>query len=525
MSATDSSGIDRTKLFSGMCLTLVPSGACFAVISNVMLQLKEQFILTNYQVGLIAGAAIWGMAISLLVLGSMLEAYGLKNGFRLGFTAHLSGLTLMISAVALSGSSAGFWLLMVGAATLSIGNGMMVTAGDPLVVALYPESKTTRLNWYHAFFPIGIMFGGLTGFALSNWGGPLSYWPFQLSVIYIPILLYGLLVLPHKFPKTENAQVGQPVREMFRYTLTHPLFMLMLIMMAIGTSMELGSMRWVPSVLQAAGIHGILVLVWISGLMMVLRLSAGHFVKRFAPNGMLVLAAACMGGGLFLMSFVEGLWSALAAATVFAFGPAFFFPTMVGSVNERMPRSGSLGIVLTAGVGLGTAGAIGVPVMGDIADRYLAEALEPTETVALLEAVEARFPRHLELAATSEESYVLGFPEHHVREALGATRAALTTYRRTGEIASDATANALRAIVKSQFPAEQALVETARSILLPAEARGGKVAFQYFAPLALILVAVFGTMYLNDRRKGGYRIVRLARERESPEPGREPVPR
>ena len=52
----------------------MPSGASFGLISNVILQLKEQFILTNYQVGLITGAAIWGTAISLVVLGSLLEA-------------------------------------------------------------------------------------------------------------------------------------------------------------------------------------------------------------------------------------------------------------------------------------------------------------------------------------------------------------------------------------------------------------------------------------------------------------------
>jgi fucose permease len=506
---TDPSGIDRGRLFSGMCLTLVPSGASFALISNVVLQLKEQFILTNYQVGLIAGASIWGSTISLLVLGSMLEAYGLKNGFRLGFFAHLIGLSVMLSAVAFAGTPADFWLLLCGAATLSIGNGMMVTAGDPLVVALYPEDKTTRLNWYHAFFPIGIIFGGLTGFVLSNWGGPLRYWPFQLALIYIPILLYGWLLLPRKFPRTENAQAGLPVKEMFRYTLTNPLFMLMLVVMAIGTSMELGSMRWVPSVLQAAGIHGILVLVWISGLMMILRMLAKHFIKRFSPSGMLVIASACLGLGLLLLSYSQGIVSALAAATVFAFGPAFFFPTMVGSVSERMPRTGSLGIVLTAGVGLGAAGAFGVPILGDIADRYLGEALPQVETVALLQTVEQRYPNYLTVAAQAPDPDALGFRARHVQEALDATAIALTAFRQSGALDSDATANALRAIVKGQLPPEQQLIARARSILLPAEAHGGKIAFRRFAPLSLILIVVFTAMYARDKRRGGYRVVRL----------------
>ena len=41
----------------------------------------------------------------------------------------------------------------------------------------------------------------------------------------------------------------------------------------------------------------------------------------------------------------------------------------------------------------------------------------------------------------------------------------------------------------------------------------GRTSFRYVAPAALILVAVFGTMYVNDRRRGGYRAERLERVR------------
>ena len=130
---------------------------------------------------------------------------------------------------------------------------------------------------------------------LATYGGRFAYWPYQLAVIYLPILVYGTLVLPQHFPKTENAEVGIPVGEMFRYTLTSPLFLLLLAMMAITTSIELGPMRWVPAVLEAVGMHGILVLVWISGWMVVLRLLASHFVERLAPTGMLLTAAVLTG--------------------------------------------------------------------------------------------------------------------------------------------------------------------------------------------------------------------------------------
>src|SRR5262245_34190729 len=91
--------VHRSRLFFGVCLALIPTGASFALVSNILVPLKQQFILTNYQVGLIGGAALWGMAISLLVMGPLLEGFGLKNGARLAFAGHLIGITLMIAAV------------------------------------------------------------------------------------------------------------------------------------------------------------------------------------------------------------------------------------------------------------------------------------------------------------------------------------------------------------------------------------------------------------------------------------------
>src|SRR5690606_18529512 len=51
----------------------------------------------------------------------------------------------------------------------------------------------------------------------------------------------------------------------------------------------------------------------------------------------------------------------------------------------------------------------------------------------------------------------------------------------------------------------------ANAILQPAEATGGQRSFRYVAPAAIILILVFGTMYLRDRARGGYRAVRLER--------------
>ena len=503
----ESTEIHRSRLFFGICLALVPTGMSFALVSNILVPLKQQFILTNYQVGLIGGAALWGMALSLLILGPMLEGFGLKNGARFAFLGHVTGVSIMLLASTRSaGDPLAFAFLMIGAATLAAGNGMIEVTGNPLAAALYPDEKTKRLNWFHAFFPIGLILGGLVGFALTTWGGGFARWPYQLAVLYVPMIVYAAMVLPQSFPKTENAEQGLPVREMFRFTLTSPLFLLMLCMMAITVSMELGPMRWIPSVLQSAGVHGILVLVWISGWMMVLRFFAGHAVEKLQPTGMLLLASILTGSGLFLLSFATGTWSAFGAATIFAWGVAFFFPTMVGVVSEKLPRTGSLGIVLLAGVGLGASGLIGVPAMGKLADRYLAESL-PASTSQLLQRVSEKFPTYI---TSGGSDLGAGYRQREVQDAIAATQAAIAAERSTGSVKNDATAQALRAIVGTAIPNEP-LVGEAGAILNPAEAAGGQRSFRFVAPIAILLVLVFGTMFAADRRRGGYKAVKLER--------------
>src|SRR5687768_18199990 len=114
-------GVNRSRLFFGTCLALIPTGASFALVSNILVPLKQEFILTNFEVGLIGGAALWGMAISLLVIGPMLEGFGLKNGTRMAFAGHLVGITVMIAAVTRAGDPSAFWILMAGAAILAMG--------------------------------------------------------------------------------------------------------------------------------------------------------------------------------------------------------------------------------------------------------------------------------------------------------------------------------------------------------------------------------------------------------------------
>jgi hypothetical protein len=270
--------------------------------------------------------------------------------------------------------------------------------------------------------------------------------------------------------------------------------LLMLFCMAITASTELGPNRWVPPVLEAGGIPGILVLAWINGLMAILRYRAGPVVERLSPTGVLLGSAVIAFVGLLWLSFAETTAMAFASATVFAVGVCYFWPTMLGFVSERIPRSGAFGLGLMGAVGMATVGLITTPAMGGIADRIGHERLPVAETVALFE--DARTT--LQVSDVGTEDLVAA------REAVTGVLAAWET---EGVLPELETANALRAIINSG--AGEELSGRAGAILQPADNYGGRVSFRYILPFTGLLILIFAALYMSDRKSGGYRATRL----------------
>lgn len=509
--------IERKKLFAGICLALLPTAFSFILVSNILGQLKNEFILTNADVGYIGGAALWGMAVSLLVIGPFLEKIGLKKATIGAFIGHISGVTLFLVGYLFAGDPSAFWILFMGAIGMGVGNGMIEVAGNPLTAALYPDNKTTKLNLFHSFYPGGLVLGGLLGWVMTQIGAVgslnIGHWTAQIAIVYIPILIYGWLLFPRKFPQTETAEAGIPMNEMFKYTLTTLPVLGIIFLTILTLAMEMGPMRWIPDVLQSAGLHGILVLVWISGLMFLLRFYAEPFVEKLAPTGMLLVASFLTGIGLVMFAYIEtSIVFLMLAGAFYAFGIAFFVPTMVGLMSERYPKSGSLGIVLLLGMGFFGAGGANA-LIGEIADSYLPDALDEQETVRVLQQVEERYPEYVSMAeaaaGNTEAMAELGYRAADVENVLDRTEEALAYYQDTGEFDGNMTGNALRALIDSGLEQESELIANASAVLAPADNYGGRMAFLWVSPLAFFTGIVFIIWFIRDKRKGGYKVERL----------------
>jgi hypothetical protein len=488
--------VHAKRLFFCSCIALISTSVAFAVIGDIMGTLKTTFVLTNAQVGQIGGAALWGFTLSIIVLGPLCDALGMRSLLRFAWVCHLVGPLLMMAAT-------GFWTLFAGALILSLGNGTVEAACNPLVATLYPDRKTQMLNRFHVWFPGGIVIGGLLCFAFSQSG--LGSYKLRLGLILIPTLSYGLLFLGQTFPVTERVRSGVSFSGMVRATLGRPLFLVFFLCMGITASLELGPNRWIPAILQAGGMHGILVLVWISGLMAVLRFFAGPIVHRLSPTGMLVGSAVLSGLGLFWLSYAETMTLALASATVFALGVCYFWPTMLGVVAERVPKGGALALALMGGMGMLASGMLASPWLGRIADRNLPARLDAPGAVAVLQqVVEVYTP----LASAARDPF-----KSEIQAAV-TDAAAILAQSGPGRPLPAGTANTLRHAVAAaasapDSPAAVAVVARVKAVLDPADNYGGRMAFRQLAPVSVVIVLVFGTIYICDRRRGGYKVVAI----------------
>ncbi|WP_447764157.1 MFS transporter [Sphingopyxis panaciterrae] len=461
--AEDQTG-DR-RMFAGACAAIAALAFSFAALSGIMYQLKGEYLLDNGQIGLIGGAGLWGMAISQVGFSSLCDAIGMRKLMRLAALGHVAGVVLIVTA-------GGFAGLFVGALVLAIANGMVEAVCNPLVATLYPTRKAAMLNRLHLWFPGGIVLGGLAIWAMAGLD-----WRLMMAIVIVPTLLYTWLFTGPAFPPTEAAQHGARFGDAVRAIGTTPVFWLFLGLMAITMSLELGPNRWIPAVLEAGGLPGILVLVLINGVMAIARGNAHAVLGRVSPVVLLAVSTATAGAGLFWLSFASGMIQTIAAALVFAVGISMVWPTMMGFVAERTPRTGALGLGLMAAAGSLAVGLVTTPLLGTIADRHLPRAIEAAQTRVLAQQVAAAPATDPTLRA--EAQAILAAPA-----------------------LPEGTGDFLRRIAVDE--ARGPVAKAAADLLHPAENRSGLLSFRYLVPFALLASLIFALVAFRDRRAGGY---------------------
>jgi len=419
------------KLFWGCFIALITTG--FGFIGRLFLigEWADEFGLDGGQAGRLAGIGIWPFAVSIIGFSLIIDKVGYKTAMLFAFFGHIVWAVMGVSAYFVSkggNPDSAYQMIYWGSFILALGNGAVEAFINPVVATMFSKEKTKWLNILHAGWPGGLVIAGMITIFIDT----VPWW-IKVGMIAIPAVIYLIMLVPCKFPQSERVTAGVSYKEMLGefgilgsavvgflvalqlkdfftgmppavywgigiaivvafgvYTkkLGNPLMFILIMLMAPLATTEIGTDGWIEEILKGIagekGFHAGWVLVYTSLIMMILRFYAGPIVHKFKPLPLLAISAVLAIAGLYCLSITSG-FVIFAAATLYAFGKTFFWPTTLGVVAEQTPKGGALTLNAISGIGMLAVGVLGFPYIGklqeDVANKKLAANAEIAEAI------------------------------------------------------------------------------------------------------------------------------------------------
>lgn len=379
-------GFNRTRLFWLAVLALFTAAASASIRAAIASSLKAEWIdpIAPLQAGELIGSALGsaflGFAITLFVTSAFLDQIGMKRMLIGCGASFVVGTALIVGAGMVATGMTIYTLVFAGMLLSGIGWGLAEASINPLTAQVYPEDKTHRLNVLHAWWPGGLIVGGLAGFFLSA----TLPWQGIMALVMVPAIAVMLIAATTSFPPPIASETGVTFGEMITEIFRRPSFFIWFGAMFLTAASELAPGQWIDVALSnRVGMRGILLLVYVSALMFVFRHFAGKLAHVLSNPGLLWVSSLLAAIGLYMLAQAQSPVAAILASTVWGLGVAVMWPTMLASVAERYPRGGpwALGVV-------GSAGALSIffvlPQLGAMFDRAKIEFAGGPEAFARL---------------------------------------------------------------------------------------------------------------------------------------------
>jgi MFS family permease len=548
-------------------MAILASGVGFSIRAGILGQWSEQYGFTQTELGAITGGGLTGFGIIILVSALLADKVGYGTLMVTAFALHLTSAVLTLStgqAFATGGKGAAFQCLFWGMFLFAVGNGIAEAVVNPLVATLFPKQRTHYLNILHAGWPGGLIVGGLisivfTGESLFGWK-PLEKalpWQYQISFFLVPVVLYGLMMLGQHFPRSEASQQGVSYKNMLRelgilgggviclllglffhsdlqlpttvaillagglwlafsyftgFHLGPVLLAVLLITHALVGYVELGTDSWIGKITGAimdSKQRGLMLFVYTSSLMFALRFFAGPIVERTSPLGLLFASGILGATGLTLLGSADSVLFCVIAATVYACGKTFLWPTMLAVVSEQFPRGGAITIGAIGGVGMLSAGLLGGPGIGFQQDHYASESLKRADSAVFERYKADKANEFLAFQTVGLDGAKVGVLMDDGTEALKA----LELLKKPGSKATPKAIEEQQRLV-DWWAMAQKTAATDKPLVTEASLHGGRMALKLTAVVPALMAAIYLGMILYFRTKGGYRAQELITKHE-----------
>lgn len=423
-----SPGTNEKVLFWASFLTLIAAGIGFSVRGAIIGDWGNQYGFTQTELGTITGGGLIGFGLAIIFFSFFADLFGYGKLMAVAFLLHFLSAIVTFAATYVyesQGKNAALICLSVGMWLFALGNGTCEAVINPLTATLFPKNKTHWLNILHAGWPLGLILGALIVLGFKSSGQSIR-WEYKLGIFLVPVLLYGLMMLGRKFPKSEAESAGVELPSMMGavgfigflvaavflsfafpslieafgyecpkwagYAIAGGLWLIyalyskfspgslligfLYILHALVGYVELGTDSWITNIQTRVlkdGNLALMLFIWTNILMFVLRFFAGPIVHKINPIGLLVFSAiaGCIGLALMGLPITNSIVPLIAAVTIYGIGKTFYWPTVLGVISERFPKGGALALGLSGGIGMISAGFFGGPGIGYKQD-YLA---------------------------------------------------------------------------------------------------------------------------------------------------------
>ena len=435
---------DKQKLFWASFLALAAAGVGFVFRVMIPSMWSDAFQITMSDVGALTGAALWPIAVTMILFSLLVDKIGYKISMFFAFA--LQAVSVVLTYLATDVNSLWWACFCAG-----LGHGVVEAVINPLCASIYRDEKSKMLNILHASWPAGIVLGGVAYLLLINPDGDTTNWAnvkWIFFVMLLPVLAYGVMfLLCNRFPVDERIEANVSMRDMLRefgglgaflastflvYELVGQIegtklfdfvmgdfkrywdfvmgdfklysclgigavigivagfqvgspgkllfFVLCLIMIPLATA-ELATDAWIQTLMKP--ILGATYAGWAIVLSAAIMMTLRFFAGiplKFMSPPVLLLVSSIFS--------ILGLYamSSVSGAMIFgafvlyAIGQTFYWPTMLGLVSEQFPKGGAMTLNTVSAMGLLTVGIFGFPFLGAVQDHYT------TQTVVAQEA-------------------------------------------------------------------------------------------------------------------------------------------
>lgn len=511
----------RGRLLIASFLTLVAAGAGTATRGAAAGAWARDFNIGQDQFGTIMGLGFLGFGIVIFVGGILVELFGYKKLLLLAVIMQLVSAAMLFMAPSLyegwvesdseNATNNVIRLLQISVLLFAICNGLYEAVINPLVAQLYPENQTHYLNILHAGWPGGLILGGLTAASFQNQSAWITEipWHYALSSYSAVLVALGLMVVGEKFPATVSASGKSSFGVLFSCFLSLP-FLLLLVLHAMIGYMELGVDSWQTRLMENLVENSVVVLIYTSVLMFVLRFFAGPIVHRLNPIGLLLASSVIAVLGLLWLGMeTTSVAMIFAAATLYSLGKAFLWPTMLAVAGERYPQSGSVAMSALGAAGMISVGTIGGTMIGAQQSESMSVALEqsaPETYERYTSGVESEFlgykyrsldPRLQQAAMEGHRAQKAGNEEEFEVK----LNAAVDTVS-AGEGMAEGDASAKQEAIRTNFATDSEAVSKAYDT-------GSRQALVMTAMVPVGMAVGFLILALYYKAIGGYKVIRL----------------